>query len=49
MNPKKPNSSAELLLKIEKLEAEKEKLELELKTREEMMGNLLAHLQNKTR
>jgi|GEM_PF-6585507 hypothetical protein len=51
MNPenKKPESLNEMQLRILQLEAEKEKLQSELKSREEMMSNLLSYLQNTTK
>ena len=44
-NAKQPDESSELQAKIDILQAEKLKLETELKAREEMMSNLLSFIQ----
>lgn len=41
----KPEESNDLQAKIDILQAEKQKLEAELKSREEMMSNLLSFIQ----
>jgi hypothetical protein len=43
--PIKPEESNDLQAKIDILQAEKQKLEAELKSREEMMSNLLSFIQ----
>jgi chaperonin cofactor prefoldin len=45
-NSQKPEELNDLQAKIEILQAEKSKLETELKSREEMMSNLLSYIQS---